>query len=87
MRVYAYICLYACIAYAYVLYFLLSIQCYAMHGQNINLSVCVCVCVLVSVTLSVNSPIGQYVCVIRLLFIDSLHYFTHVTLVRLTSVN
>jgi len=36
---------------------LLSVQCYAMHGQNINLPVCVCVCV--SVTLSVNSPTGQ----------------------------
>jgi len=32
---------------------LLSVQCYAMHGQNINLPVCVCV------TLSVNSPTGQ----------------------------
>jgi len=35
----------------------LSVQCYAMHGQNINLPVCVCVCV--SVTLPVNSPTGQ----------------------------
>jgi len=33
----------------------LSVQCYAMHGQNINLPVCVCV----SVTLYVNSPTGQ----------------------------
>ena len=31
----------------------LSVQCYIMHGQNIN------VCVCVSVTLSVNSPTGQ----------------------------
>jgi len=31
----------------------LSVQCYAMHGQNINLPVCV------SVTLSVNSPTSQ----------------------------
>jgi len=38
---------------------LLSVQCYAMHRQNINLPVCVCVCVCVSVTLSVNSPTGQ----------------------------
>ena len=34
---------------------LLSVQFYAMHGQNIHLPVCVCV----SVTLSVNSPTGQ----------------------------
>ena len=34
---------------------LLSVQCYAMPGQNINLPVCVCV----SVTLSVNLPTGQ----------------------------
>jgi len=37
----------------------LSVQFYAMHGQNINLHVCVCVSVCVSVTLSVNSPTGQ----------------------------
>jgi len=33
--------------------YLLSVQCYAIHKQNINLHVCV------SVTLSVNSPTGQ----------------------------
>jgi len=33
-----------------------AVQCYAMHGQNVNL---LCVCVCVSVTLSVNSPTGQ----------------------------
>ena len=33
----------------------MSVQCYAMHGQNINLPVCGCV----SVTFSVNSPTGQ----------------------------
>jgi len=31
----------------------LSVQCYAMHGQNINLSVCVCVCLSVRVCLCV----------------------------------
>ena len=36
---------------------LLSVQCYAKHGQNIYKFTCVCVCV--SVTLSVNSPTGQ----------------------------
>ena len=44
-------------------YVLLSVQCYAMHEQNINLPRCVCVwvcvCVCVSVTLSVHSPTGQ----------------------------
>jgi len=33
----------------------LSVQCYAMHGQNIGLHLSVCV----SVTLSVYSPTGQ----------------------------
>ena len=32
---------------------LLSVQCYAMHGQNINLPVCVCVCVCVWVCVCV----------------------------------
>ena len=51
---------------------LLSVQCYAMHGQNINLGVCVCVWVrvCVSVTLSVNSPTGQTPQ--RILTVDSL---------------
>ena len=45
---------------ATVVYTLLSVQCYTMHGQNINLpDMPVCVCVCVSVTLSVNSPTGQ----------------------------
>jgi len=34
-------------AHPVILTQLLSVQCYAMHGQNVNLRVCVCVCVCV----------------------------------------
>jgi len=40
-------------------YSFLSVQCNAMHGQNINLPMCVGVCVCVFVALSVDSPTGQ----------------------------